>query len=88
MPMYMYVRFGQGLTDLYKSVPVHHFLNCMPAKDLMSEKAIICLLHFKFLNLVSMDITLHLCLSKEMCNSLHQLIQDHIPMDFHLLYLN
>lgn len=38
--MNMYVRCGQGLSNLYHSVAVQKFLNCMPAKDLMAEKAI------------------------------------------------
>ena len=38
--MNVYVRCGQGLSNLYHSAPVQQFLNCMPAKDLMEEKTI------------------------------------------------
>ena len=36
----LYFRCGQGMSDLYHSTQVQRFLNCIPAKELLSEKAI------------------------------------------------
>lgn len=47
----LYFRCGQGLSDLYHSTQVQRFINCTPAKDLLSEKAIYqpgCLRNVKY----------------------------------------